>query len=158
KADGGYVYRDGIPAAEQEVLPGPGIISDQVALLQDRLTDVREVAAQLHPREAAERVVRLREHIADHETLDLLRDDERVRGDLLHPRRQVVVQRLLRAAQIPVQAVRLVDVEREDLGFAPPAVHRAREHHRVVAEDIRQRDRSAAEEAAAEVIPLVPDG
>src|SRR5438046_8954501 len=73
-------------------------MSDQVTLLQDRLTDVRKVAAELHPREAAERVVRLREHIPDHETRDLLRDDERVRGDLLHPRRQIVVQRLLQVA------------------------------------------------------------
>src|SRR5207245_2199031 len=79
KADGRSVDRNGFKDLDQEVLVCRGIINDHVALLQDRLTDVREVAAELHPCEAAERVVRLRERIPDHETLDLLRDDERVR-------------------------------------------------------------------------------
>src|SRR5439155_4871088 len=118
------------------------------------------MAAELQPGEAAEGVETLREYVADYEPLDLLRDDDvvRVRRVALDQGRLVEVERILRAAEPPVQAVRLVDVDREDLGFAQPAVHRAREHHRVVAEDIGQRDRGAAEEAAAEVIPLVPDG
>ena len=53
--------------------------------------------------------------------------------------------------------MRLIDVGGQYLGFAQTTVHRAREHHGVVAENVRQRDGRAAEEAAAEVIPLVPD-
>src|SRR2546422_719891 len=113
------------------------------------------MAAELQPGEAAEGVETLREYVADYEPLDLLRDDDvvRVRRVALDQGRLVEVERILRAAEPPVQAVRLVDVDREDLGFAQPAVHRAREHHRVVAEDIGQRDRGAAEEAATAVGP-----
>src|SRR6266700_6161201 len=118
------------------------------------------MAADLYPGEAAEGVETLREYVADHDPLDLLGDDDvvRVRRVGLDQGRLVEVERILRTAERPVKAVRLVDVGGEDLGFAQASVHRAREHQGVIAEDVRHRDGGAAEEAAAEVILLVSDG
>ena len=69
----------------------------------------------------------------------------------------VVVERVLREARHPVHAVRLIGIEPEHLGFTNPAVDRTREHDRVIAEDIGQCDRGAAEHAAAEVVALISD-
>src|SRR3989442_12321338 len=115
--------------------------------------------AHLHASKATERIEALREHVPDYEAFDPRREDAgvaaRVVGVRADLRWQVVVQRLLRTAEGPVEAVWLVDVGREHLGFAQTAVHRAREHHGGIAEDVRQRDRRAAEEAAAQVTPLI---
>src|SRR5205814_7390326 len=57
-----------------------------------------------------------------------------------------------------VEAMCLVDVGGQYLCLAQPAVHRAREYHRVVAENVRQRDGGAAKKAASEVVACVPHG
>ena len=117
----------------------------------------------LEPCKAIERIVALGEHIANHEPDELVRDQDGVGAsarvlELLPDGRQIEVQRLLGPAECPVEPVRLVDVRGQDLRLAQPPVHRAGEYHRVVAEDVRQRDRRAAEEAASEVVTLVPHG
>src|SRR5206468_5776792 len=111
---------------------------------------------QLEPVEAAERVVRLGERVANDEAADPRREHtESVARPawILDPRpiaAAVEVQRILRETTRPVHAMGLVDVDIQELRFADPAVDRSRQQHGVIAEDIRERDGGAAEEAAAE--------
>src|SRR5439155_12105119 len=149
--DGRAWHRDGI--ARRHV--GAVLWSPLEVLLQNVLRNVREVRTQLESREAVEGIEPLCEDVADDETLDLLPDKG---PSAVRQGRQVEVERLLRSAERPVEAVCLVDVDGEDLSLAQPAVDGAREHHRVVPQDVRQRDGGAAEEAASEVVALIPYG
>ena len=53
--------------------------------------------------------------------------------------------------------MRLVDVQPQELRLADAPVDRAREHHRMIAQDIRECDGRAAEDPATKVVALVPD-
>ena len=64
---------------------------------------------------------------------------------------------VLARAHGPVDPLAQVGVDRQHLRLADAAVHVAREHQLVVPQDVAQRDRRPAEEAAAEVVARVSD-
>src|SRR5439155_18464627 len=131
---------------------------------QRRFGDVHRVQAQLDAVEAAERIRGFREQIPQHEAPDPGREHiEGVTGNarVLDARpvaATVEVQRILREAAGPIQAMRLVRVETEELRLADAAIDGAGQHDGMIAEDIRERDRSSPEDAAPEVVARVTDG
>ena len=121
--------------------------------------------AQLDAIEPAERIRRLREQIPDDKATDAGRIDvQAVAGgrrvlivDAPPVAAAVEIQRFLREAAGPVQAMRLVGVESEELRFTDPAVDRAGQDEGMIPQNIGERDRGSAEDAAAEVVARVTD-
>ena len=130
-----------------------------------RFRNVDGVHAQLDAIEPAERIRRLREQISDDKTTDAGRIDVQAvtggRGALIVDAPPVAaaveIQRFLREAAGPVQAMRLVGVESEELRFTDPAVDRAGQDEGMIPQNIGERDRGSAEDAAAEVVARVSD-
>src|SRR5205814_3650525 len=130
--------------------------------LQRRDADVDRVETHLDTIEAAERIRALGEAVTNDEATDARDEDIGAVGDtgdlLLFPVGAAIeVQRLLGATGRPVEAVRLIDVDAEELRFADSAIDGPGQHDRVIPQNVRQRDGGAAKESAPEVVALIAD-
>src|SRR6266436_5826718 len=98
--------------------------------------------AQLDAVEPAERIGRFGEQVANDEASNAPRvHNEAVArvARICDPRlvaAAVEIERVLRKAAGPIQAMSLIDVQAEELRFADAAVHRPGEHDGMIAEDV----------------------